>query len=160
MSADRAVVIVASTRAAAGVYEDRSGPILVDGLRALGFSVDQPIVVPDGPEVAQALRAAIEAGVAVVLTSGGTGIAPGDRTPEMTEPLLDRQLPGIAEALRADAIAKGVPMGMISRGVAGIAHNTIVVNIAGSPGAARDALMVLGPVLQHAVAQLRGADHP
>lgn len=161
MTSARAVVITASTRAAAGEYEDRSGPILVAGLRDLGFDVAPPIVVPDGSPVADALQAAIATEAAVVVTSGGTGLTPSDRTPEVTEPLLDRRLPGIAEALRADALARGVPMGMISRGVAGLAGATIVVNVAGSAAAARDAIAVLGPVLQHAVEQVRGdGSHP
>jgi molybdenum cofactor synthesis domain-containing protein len=151
-------VIVASDRAAAGRYTDRSGPILVAGLRELGFAVPDPIVVPDGDPVGVALRDALADGVAVVLTSGGTGIAPTDLTPEVTRALLDQDVPGIAEALRADARGR-VPTAALSRGVAGVAGRTLVVNLAGSTGAARDGLAVLAPILTHAVAQLRGADH-
>ena len=154
----RARVITASTRAAGGVYEDRSGPILVAGLRALGFEVADPVVVPDGEPVEQALREALAAGVDVVLTTGGTGLSPTDRTPEMTRRVLDREVPGIAERIRA-AGADAVPTAMLSRGVAGVAGRTLVVNLPGSRGGARDGLSVLGPILAHAVEQLAGVDH-
>ncbi len=154
----RARVIVASNRAAAGVYTDTSGPLLAEGLTELGYQVDPVVVVPDGEPVEQALRAAVAEGVDVVLTSGGTGISPTDRTPEMTRRVLDREVPGIAEALRAYGTAK-VPTAMLSRGVAGVAGRTLIVNLPGSTGGARDGLAVLGPVLTHAVDQLRGGDH-
>ncbi|WP_166436050.1 MogA/MoaB family molybdenum cofactor biosynthesis protein [Cellulomonas shaoxiangyii] len=154
-----AVVVTASDRAAAGEYPDRSGPVLVEALRRLGFAVGDPVVVPDGAPVEAALRDAVAAGASLVLTSGGTGLSPRDRTPEMTRRVLDREVPGIAEALRADGAARGVPAAMLSRGVAGVAGRTLVVNVAGSTGAARDAADLLGPVLVHAVQQLRGADH-
>ncbi|MER7276852.1 MogA/MoaB family molybdenum cofactor biosynthesis protein [Dactylosporangium sp. NPDC000244] len=153
----RAVVVVASNRAAAGVYADTSGPLLVEGLRALGFEVDEPVVVPDGEPVEAALRAAVQA-ADVVLTSGGTGITPTDRTPEMTRRVLDYEVPGIAEAIRAAGAAK-VPTAILSRGLAGVAGRTLVVNLPGSRGGAKDGLAVLGPVLKHAVEQLRGGDH-
>ncbi|GIJ22097.1 MogA/MoaB family molybdenum cofactor biosynthesis protein [Micromonospora lutea] len=155
----RARVVVASTRAAAGVYADTSGPLLVAGLRELGCTVDEPVVVPDGDPVGQAISMAVADGVDVVLTSGGTGITPTDRTPDVTRPLLDYEIPGIAEAIRAHSRDK-VPTAALSRGTAGVAGRTLVVNLPGSTGGARDGLAVLGPILAHTVDQLRGGDHP
>lgn len=154
----RARVIVASNRAAAGVYADSSGPILVAGLRELGFAVDDPVVVPDGDPVGAAIRSAIADGVDAVITSGGTGITPTDRTPEVTRAILDYEIPGIAEAIRAHS-RDTVPTAALSRGLAGVAGRTIVVNLPGSTGGARDGLAVLQSVLVHAVEQLRGGDH-
>jgi molybdenum cofactor synthesis domain-containing protein len=154
----RARVIVASNRAWAGVYADSSGPILVAGLRQLGFEVDDPVVVPDGDPVGQALREAVEAGADLVLTSGGTGITPTDRTPDVTRAVLDYEVPGIAEAIRASSRDR-VPTSSLSRGLAGVAGHTLIVNLPGSTGGARDGLAVLGPIVKHAVDQLRGGDH-
>ncbi|MBQ1048617.1 MogA/MoaB family molybdenum cofactor biosynthesis protein [Micromonospora sp. C51] len=154
----RARVVVASNRAAAGVYADTSGPLLVAGLRELGCTVGDPVVVPDGEPVGQAVRAAVVDGFDVVLTSGGTGITPTDRTPDVTRALLDYEIPGIAEAIRAHSRDK-VPTAALSRGVAGVAGRTLVVNLPGSTGGARDGLAVLGPILAHTVDQLRGGDH-
>ena len=156
----RALVVVASNRAAAGVYADRGGPVLVAGLRELGFDVDGPQVVPDGEPVAQALADAVAAAYDVVLTTGGTGLTPGDLTPEMTRRVLDRDVPGLAEAIRAHGVANGVPTAALSRGLAGLAGRTLVVNLPGSTGGCRDGLAVLAPVLVHAVEQVRGGDHP
>jgi len=155
----RALVVVCSNRAAAGVYPDRSGPLLVQGLTELGFDVDGPVVVPDGDPVENALREGVAAGYDVVLTSGGTGLAPTDRTPEATGRVIDREVPGLAEALRAYGVAAGVPAASLSRGRAGLAGRTLVVNVPGSTAGARDALAVLGPVLSHAVDQVAGGDH-
>ncbi|MGB2567786.1 MogA/MoaB family molybdenum cofactor biosynthesis protein [Micromonospora citrea] len=154
----RARVVVASNRAAAGVYADTSGPLLVAGLRELGCTVDEPVVVPDGEPVGEALRNALSDGVDVVLTSGGTGITPTDRTPDVTRALLDYEVPGIAEAIRAYGRDR-VPASALSRAVAGVAGRMLVVNLPGSTGGAKDGLAVLGPILTHAVDQLRGGDH-
>jgi len=154
----KAVVVVASNRAAAGVYADTSGPLLVAGLRELGCEVGDPVVVPDGAAVEAALRAAVAGGADVVLTSGGTGVTPTDATPEMTRRVLDYEVPGIAEAVRAAGAAK-VPTAILSRGLAGVAGRTLIVNLPGSKGGAKDGLAVLGPVLAHTVDQLRGGDH-
>jgi molybdenum cofactor synthesis domain-containing protein len=154
----RARVIVASNRASAGVYADRSGPILVAGLREIGCEVGDPVVVPDGGPVAEALRAAVADGIDVVLTSGGTGITPTDATPEATRGVLDYEIPGIAEAIRAVS-RDSVPTSALSRALAGVAGRTLVVNLPGSTGGAKDGLAVLTPILVHAVSQLRGGDH-
>nr|WP_228774263.1 MogA/MoaB family molybdenum cofactor biosynthesis protein [Streptomyces klenkii] len=155
----RALVVTASNRAAAGVYEDKGGPLLAAGLTALGFAVDGPVVVPDGEPVAAALRDGVAAAYDVIVTTGGTGLSPTDRTPEATRPLLDREVPGIAEAVRAEGLAK-VPTAALSRGLAGLAGRTLIVNLPGSAGGVRDGLAVLGRLLVHAVEQVRGGDHP
>jgi molybdenum cofactor synthesis domain-containing protein len=162
-----AAVVVASTRAAAGVHADTTGPLLVAALRDWGFAVDDATIVADGDAVGSAISSAAADGAELVLTTGGTGINPRDRTPEVTAPLLDYQVPGIAEALRAAGTGAGVPTAMLSRGIAGVIERarsgsvdaTLVVNIAGSSGAVRDAIEVLAPVLPHALEQLRGGDH-
>lgn len=151
-------VVVASNRASAGVYEDRSGPLLVVGLTALGCQVPAPVVVPDGEPVGAALREAVADGVDLVVTSGGTGINPTDRTPDVTRGVLDYEVPGIAEALRAVS-RQAVPTSVLSRGIAGVAGRTLIVNLPGSTGGARDGLRVLGGILDHALDQLRGGDH-
>lgn len=153
------VVVTASTRAAAGVYPDRGGALLVEALRGWGAEVPDATVVADGPEVAAALAAALATAPDVLLTTGGTGLTPGDRTPEATLPLLDREVPGLAEAIRARGVSAGVPTAVLSRGVAGLAGRTLVVNLPGSTGGVRDALAVLAEVLPHALSQVRGGDH-
>ena len=124
----RALALVASNRAASGVYEDRSGPVLAELLRSAGCDpVDGPVVVPDGEPVQAALREAVVAGYDVVVTTGGTGLTPGDLTPEMTRRVIDREVPGIAEAVRAAGAAAGVPAAILSRGIAGLAGRTLIV---------------------------------
>jgi molybdenum cofactor synthesis domain-containing protein len=157
----RALAITVSNRAAAGIYEDRSGPVLADLLRAAGCDVvDGPLVVPDGEAVERALRDSVTQGYDVAVTTGGTGLTPTDLTPEMTRRVLDREIPGIPEALRAAGAAAGIPSAILSRGLAGIAARTLIVNLPGSSGGVRDGMKVLQPILAHAVDQIRGGDHP
>jgi molybdenum cofactor synthesis domain-containing protein len=159
--ADRPIsawVVVASNRASAGIYEDTSGPLIAGRLRELGCEVTDPLVVADGDPVGVAIRRAVAGGADVVITSGGTGISPTDRTPEVTRALLDYEVPGVADAIRAAGQAV-VPTAMLSRGVAGVIGRTLVVNLPGSLGGARDGMAVLAAVLGHAVSQLHGGDH-
>jgi molybdenum cofactor synthesis domain-containing protein len=156
----RAMVLTASNRAFAGVYEDRSGTALAEGLAGLGFDVEGPHVRPDDvAELEAVLRAAVDAHFDVVLTTGGTGLSPTDVTPEATRSVLEREAPGIAEAVRRYGAGNGVPTAVLSRGLAGTAGRTLIVNLPGSTGAVRDGLAVLGPLLPHVVTQLRGGDH-
>ncbi|MCQ2001935.1 MogA/MoaB family molybdenum cofactor biosynthesis protein [Arthrobacter zhaoxinii] len=148
-------VLIASTRAAAGTYQDECGPLIADWLYALGYDIVLAEVVPDGVEVAASLQRILALEPSVLLTSGGTGLSPDDVTPESTEPLLDRQVPGVMEALRAKGMAS-TPMAAISRGFAGTAGRTFVVNLPGSPGAVADGLAVLEPIIGHICGQLEG----
>jgi molybdenum cofactor synthesis domain-containing protein len=156
----KALAITVSNRAAAGVYADRSGPVLAELLRSAGCQVDGPQVVADGDPVEAALRDALRAGYDVVVTTGGTGLTPTDLTPEMTRKVLDREVPGIADAIRQEGAAAGVPASVLSRGLAGLAGQTLIVNLPGSTGGVRDGMAVLSRVLSHAVDQARGGDHP
>jgi molybdenum cofactor synthesis domain-containing protein len=151
-------VVTASNRAAAGVYADRGGPVIVEWLRARGFDCPEPTVVPDGEPVGEAIRAAVADAADVVITTGGTGISPTDATPEVTRALLDYEVPGLADAIRA-AGAPMVPTAVLSRGITGVVGRTLVVNLPGSTGGVRDGLGVLDAVLDHAIDQLRGGDH-
>ncbi|QBR92338.1 MogA/MoaB family molybdenum cofactor biosynthesis protein [Nocardioides euryhalodurans] len=155
----RAEVVVASNRAAAGVYADETGPLIVEFLHGLGFTVDDPVVVPDGDPVGAAIRAAADDGARLVLTTGGTGLTPTDRTPEQTRAVLDLEVPGIAESIRAAGVAKGIPTAALSRGLAGVVGSCLVVNLPGSRGGVKDGLAVLEPILVHAVEQVVGSDH-
>ncbi|HLM07401.1 MAG TPA: MogA/MoaB family molybdenum cofactor biosynthesis protein [Blastococcus sp.] len=156
----RAMVLTASNRAYAGVYEDRSGTVLAEGLAQLGFDVEGPHVRPDDADELEAvLRAAVDVGFDVVLTTGGTGLSPTDVTPEATLRVIEREAPGIAEAVRRYGAENGVPTAVLSRGLAGTAARTLIVNLPGSTGGVKDALAVLGPLLPHVVSQLRGGDH-
>ena len=152
-----AVVIVSSTGAAAGTREDRTGPLIVDWLTAQGYAVDAPVVVADA-DIEGALGGAVAGSPALVITTGGTGIHPQDRTPEATRTVLDRELPGVAEAIRAAGRAV-TPTAALSRALAGIAGSTIVVNLPGSPGGVSDGLAVLGTLLPHLHDQIAGGGH-
>ena len=154
----RAAVVTVSTRAAAGVYPDDAGPRVAALLAEAGFRVADPVVVPDGrTTVSEAIVAACRE-ADLVVTNGGTGLHPRDETPEATLDVVERLVPGVAEAMRAASLAL-TPMAMLSRGVAGVLASTLVVNLPGSPKAAAENLEVVVPVLRHAVDQLRGGDH-
>ena len=159
----RAAVITCSDRAAADVYEDRSGKVLRDGLTELGFEVSDPVILPDeADQIALAIARAVDEGARIVLTTGGTGIGPRDVTVEATHPMLAYEIPGIAEAVRAAGLS-ATPLSSLSRGLAGVIdrgdQRSFIFNAPGSRGGARDALAVLAPVLVHIVEQLDGADH-
>ncbi len=159
VTAGRVLVVTVSDRSSRGERADASGPLLAALVTGLGFEVGPVVVVPDEVD---AVRAALRAGVAeaydVVLTTGGTGLSPRDVTPEATRPLLEREAPGLADAVRQQG-REQVPTSVLSRGVAGTIGRTLVVNVPGSTGGVRDAVAALAPVLAHAVAQLRGDDH-
>ena len=155
----RAHVITVSDRSHGGLRHDESGPLLAELLGELGFADAVVVVVPDDvTEIEAALRAAVRDGVDLVATTGGTGFAPRDVTPEATRLVIDREAPGLAEALRMFNRDK-VPTTILSRAVAGVAGSTIVVNLPGSPSGVRDGVSVLEPVIGHAITQLRGGDH-
>jgi cyclic pyranopterin monophosphate synthase len=149
-----AAVIVASTAGAAGTREDTTGPVIADWLQREGFAVDRVSVVADA-DIAHALADVIATAPAIVITTGGTGVSPTDRTPEATAALLDRELPGIAEAIRARGIEK-TPTASLSRGLAGVANGTVVINLPGSTGGVKDGLAALNGLLNHLAAQVAG----
>lgn len=160
----KAAVITCSDRAAADIYEDRSGPVLRDALAELGFAVEAAVIVPDDKGlISRAIRTAIEAGARVVLTTGGTGVAPRDVTVEATLPLIDYELPGLMEEVRRQGAEK-TALSLLSRGIAGVIAlpelpRALVINAPGSRGGARDTIAVVGSLLDHIVGQLDGADH-
>jgi molybdenum cofactor synthesis domain-containing protein len=155
----RVRVITVSTRAAAGEYADRSGPEAVAALRKLGHEVDDAVVVSDGAPLASLLAVEVTAGWDVIVTTGGTGLAPDDQTPEVTRALLEREVPGVAEAIRAQGMAAGIDTAALSRGLCGVTGRTLLVNLPGSVGVVRDGIAVLAPILPHAIQQLGGGDH-
>jgi molybdenum cofactor synthesis domain-containing protein len=159
LSGRTALVVSVSNRAAAGVYEDTTGPRIVAALREWGCAEVRAIVVPDGEPVREALREGVAAGCDVIVTTGGTGVTPTDRTPEMTREVLDREVPGIGEAIRSYGVAKGIATAALSRGLAGQAGGSLIVNLPGSSGGVKDGLAVLAPLLPHAVEQIHGSDH-
>lgn len=153
-------VITVSDRSAAGLREDRGGPLAVSLLREAGFTCADAVVVPDGADrVEAALRAAVAEGPGLIVTTGGTGIAPRDRTPEGTARVLDRELPGIAEELRRRGLAD-TPLSVISRGLAGIVDpGVLVVNLPGSTRAVASGITVIAEIALHVLDQLAGGDH-
>ena len=156
-----AAVIVVSDRSAAGVREDRSGPVAVAALREAGFDCAEVTVIPDGDvSVESALRAALAGGARLVVTSGGTGVSPRDRTPEGTRPVLSRELPGVAEAMRRAGEAQ-TSMAIVSRGLVGVVdrRRALVVNLPGSPAGVETGLRVVLPIAGHVLGQLEGGDH-
>ena len=158
--AHQATVITCSTRAAAGERSDESGPAVVAALREAGFDVaPDPVVLADDEElIAATLVGLAAAGARLIVTSGGTGLTPSDRTPAATQRVIDREVPGLAELMRAAGLAS-TPMASLSRGVVGVRGSTLIVNLPGSPRGAIESLLALLPVLRHALEQLAGGDH-
>jgi molybdenum cofactor synthesis domain-containing protein len=157
----RAAVVTVSDRAAQGSREDASGPVAVAALREAGFSCDDAVIVPDGADsVERALTALVVAGVALVVTTGGTGVAPRDQTPEGTARVVTREVPGLAEELRRRGAAEK-PAGMLTRGIAGVVdpHGVLVVNLPGSPAGVASGMPVVLSVARHVLDQLEGGDH-
>ena len=159
MSKFTAHVITVSTRGSQGIRADTSGEILMAALTHLGLTCSPTVIIPDGPEVATQISLAAETGHSLVITTGGTGISPTDRTPEFTRKVIDREVPGIAEAIRAYGRGNGIATAALSRGIAGQLGNSLVVNVPGSPGGAKDAAAVLGEIVIHALEQITGSDH-
>lgn len=154
-----AAVITVSDRSAAGERADGGGPIAVEALRADGYTCEDAVIVPDGEDsVEAALRTALATGARLVVTTGGTGVGPRDRTPEGTARVLEREVPGIAEELRRRGAAEK-PAGMLSRGLAGVAGAALIVNLPGAPKAVVSGMPVILSVARHVIGQLAGEDH-
>lgn len=155
----KARVITISTRAAQGIWEDTSGPYLVQELKKLAIDCDAPVVIADGPEITTELKKAIASKFDLVLTNGGTGLSPTDITPELTSALLEKPSPGINEAIRLNGLNKKVFFSSLSRGVSGVSGKTLVINLPGSLNGVKDAMEVLKEILPHALSQIAGEDH-
>lgn len=154
-----ALVITASNRASAGVYEDKSGKILVEGLEKLGYQITESIIVPDNlAQISGAIKSGIVKKIDLIVTTGGTGVSPMDITPEATAPLIEKILPGFSEALRAYARDK-VPTTDLSRAIAGVTDKSLIVNLPGSPGGVKDGLVILERLASHIHDQVAGHDH-
>jgi molybdenum cofactor synthesis domain-containing protein len=159
VTAFTAAIITASNRASQGIYQDESGEILSEGLIELGFSISSRVVLPDNREqISHGIEAAIASHVNLVVTTGGTGVSPNDITPEATAPHIEKLLPGVSEALRAFGREK-TPFADLSRGLAGVHANTVIINLPGSPNGVRDGLLVIGRLVPHIISQLSGEDH-
>ena len=155
----QAQVITVSTRAAKGEWEDTSGPLIVEKLRTLNIECSAPLVIPDGEIVEVSLLKSIAEGLDLIITTGGTGHTPNDLTPEMTRRVIDRESPGISEAIRNYGISQGVLTSALSRAISGIAKKTLIINLPGSSGGVKDGLKVLDGILLHALDQINGGDH-
>lgn len=159
MKVPSAAIITASNRASRGIYDDKSGEILCEGLKAIGFDIQSQVVVLDNVSLISAeIAKAIDSRIDLIVTTGGTGISPNDVTPEATAPLLQKLLPGISEALRAYSREK-VPTADLSRALAGISESSLIINLPGSPGGVQDGLVIIKNLAVHAISQLAGEDH-
>ena len=155
----RALIITASNRASAGVYKDLSGAALKDGLKKLGYEVvGYKLVQDDMHQIATTIKSAIEEEIDLIVTTGGTGVSPTDVTPESTKPLIERAIPGFMEALR-DYSREKVPTADLTRGLAGVNGNSLIINLPGSPGAVKDGLVIIERLAGHIHDQLAGHDH-
>lgn len=155
----KAKVITVSTRSFNGIWQDTSGPAIVDKLKNWGFECQAPEIVSDGELVREKLKSAVVAGFNLIITNGGTGLSPTDLTPEMTRQVIEREAPGIAELIRQYGISKGIANSALSRGVAGIAEESLIINFPGSLSGVNDALLAIETILLHALEQIAGSDH-